>query len=219
MPPFDAAAARSYVDGPPRQVPGFAGLHRMMSMLLAESAPRNARVLVLGAGGGLELKTLADDHPGWSFDGVDPSADMLEVAKHTVAPHIDRVRLHPGYIDSAPLGPFDAATCLLTFHFIPVDQRLPTLTQIKRRMKAGAPLVLAHISFPQSEPERSRWITRHVTFSGLHTANLESAREAISTRLTILAPEQEEAMLREAGFTDVSLFYAGLSFRGWVSYA
>ena len=41
----------------------------------------------------------------------------------------------------------------------------------------------------------------------------------IATRLTILAPEEEEAMLRAAGFTGVSLFYAGLSFRGWVAYA
>ena len=28
-----------------------------------------------------------------------------------------------------------------------------------------------------------------------------------------------EASLREAGFSNVSLFYAGLSFRGWVGYA
>lgn len=48
---------------------------------------------------------------------------------------------------------------------------------------------------------------------------MASAREAIATRLTILSPEEDEAMLREAGFTEVSLFYAGLSFRGWVGYA
>ena len=47
----------------------------------------------------------------------------------------------------------------------------------------------------------------------------ESARQAIGTKLTILAPEDEEAMLREAGFSDVGLFYAGFSFRGWVAYA
>ncbi|RYE53695.1 MAG: methyltransferase, partial [Hyphomicrobiales bacterium] len=38
-------------------------------------------------------------------------------------------------------------------------------------------------------------------------------------RLTILPPEEEEAMLREAGFTDISLFYSAFSFRGWVAYA
>jgi tRNA (cmo5U34)-methyltransferase len=82
--------------------------------------------------------------------------------------------------------------------------------------------VTAHISFPQTEPERSIWIARHVAFGapdGTDPVRLESSRQAIATRLSILAPEEEEAMLREAGFSNVGLFYAGLSFRGWVSYA
>ena len=43
------------------------------TMLLAERVPEDGRLLVVGAGGGLELKSLADEHPGWTFDGVDPS--------------------------------------------------------------------------------------------------------------------------------------------------
>jgi tRNA (cmo5U34)-methyltransferase len=219
---FGNHASSAYAEGPPRHVPGYATLHRMVSMLLAEQTPANGRVLVLGAGGGLELKALADAHPGWSFDGVDPSADMLELAREAVDPHIERIGLHHGYIDAAPDGPFDAATSLLTFHFIPLDERLDTLHQLHRRLKPGAPLVVAHISFPQAEPERARWIARHVAFGapeGTTAAQLEVSQQAIATRLSILSPHDEEAMLAQAGFTGVSLFYAGLSFRGWVAYA
>ncbi|HTN63756.1 MAG TPA: class I SAM-dependent methyltransferase [Devosia sp.] len=217
--PFNGQHAASYAEGPPRQVPGFAGLHRMMALLLAERTPPDGRVLVLGAGGGLELKALAEAQPGWVFDGVDPSAAMLELAEQMVGPHRERVRLHEGYIESAPDGPFDAATCILTLHFVPREQRLETLRQIRRRLKPGAPFVVAHISFSQAEPERSLWIARHVAFGGTDPAHAESARQAIGSRLSILAPEEEEAMLEEAGFGSVSLFYAGLSFRGWVAYA
>lgn len=217
--PFRGDHAKSYAQGPYRLVPGLDGLHRMMSQLLAERVPADGRVLVLGAGGGLEIRALAEDHAGWTFDGVDPSADMLLAAERMAEPHMPRVRLHEGYIEDAPEGPFDAATSLLTFHFVPREQRLQTLTQLRRRLKTGAPFVLAHISFAQTEPERSAWIARHVAFGGTEAGKVESARQAIATRLTILAPEEEEAMLRDAGFTGVSLFYAGLGFRGWVSYA
>lgn len=212
----------TYLDGPPRQVPGFASLHRMVGMLLAESAPADARILVLGAGGGMELRALADAHPGWRFDGVDPAADMLALARDTIGPHRDRVALHHGTIFDAPEGPFDGATSLLTFHFIARPERLATLEALRRRLRPGAPLVIMHVSFSQQEPERSQWIARHVAYgmpAGTDPADLAAARAAIGTRLTILSPQEDEAMLREAGFERLSLFYAGLSFRGWLAYA
>ena len=219
---FGSHASPAYAEGPPRQVPGFASLHRMVSLLLAERVPADGSLLVLGAGGGLELRALADAHAGWTFHGVDPSAAMLELARQAAGPHIGRMSLHEGYVDVAPEGPFDGAVSLLTFHFIPRDERLDTLRQLRRRLKPGAPLLIAHISFSQTEPERSAWIARHVAWSAAADADpaqLEAARQAIGTRLSILAPEEEETMLREAGFAGVSLFYAGLSFRGWVAYA
>lgn len=219
---FTAPTAHSYAEGPPRQVPGFASLHRMTAMLLAERVPEQGHVLVLGAGGGLELRAFADAQARWRFDAVDPSADMLHLARQAVGPHVHRIAFHEGYIADAPGGPFDGASCLLTFHFIPREHRLETLRELRRRLRSGAPLVLAHISFPQAEPERSSWIARHVMFGakdGTGPAQLEQAQQAIGTRLTILAPEEEEAMLVAAGFSGVALFYAGLSFRGWVAYA
>jgi tRNA (cmo5U34)-methyltransferase len=222
LPSFDAHSASSYSEGPPRQVPGYSSLHRMVSLLLAERTPPDGRVLVLGAGGGQELKALAEAHSGWSFDGVDPSPDMLRLAEQVVGPHAARIQLHEGYIDDAPEGPFDAATSILTFHFIPHDQRLETVNQVRRRLKIGAPFVLVHLSFPQTEPERSLWIARHVVYglsNGTDPAHAESARQAISSRLTILSPEEEVTMLGHAGFSNVSLFYAGLSIKGWVAYA
>ena len=215
---FGAGHASTYAAGTPRKVPGFDGLHAMTSQLLAERVPENGKILVLGAGGGLELKSLADTHPGWSFDGVDPSSDMLAAARETIGAHAARVHLYEGYIEDAPDGPFDGAVCLLTFHFIGRENRLETLGHIRRRLVPGAPFVLAHISFAQTEPERSQWIARHIAFGG-GDPHSQAAQTAIATKLTILAPEQEEAMLAEAGFTDIALFYAGLSFRGWVCYA
>jgi tRNA (cmo5U34)-methyltransferase len=130
--------------------------------------------------------------------------------------------LHRGYIDDAPAGPFDAATCLLTLHFVAPEERRRTLAAVRRRLKPGAPFVVAHLSVPQGEGERTRWLSRYAAFavaSGVAPEHMANARAAIDAQLTILTPEQDEALLREAGFADVALFYAGLAFRGWVAYA
>ncbi|WP_332686457.1 class I SAM-dependent methyltransferase [Bosea sp. (in: a-proteobacteria)] len=221
--PFsDPDAVARYAEGPPRFVPGFYDLHRMTGILLAERAPADARVLVLGAGGGLELKALAQAYRGWAFDGVDPAAEMLKLAGQTLGPLGARVRLHKGYIEDAPEGPFDAATCLLTLHFLAPEERQRTASEIRRRLRPGAPFVAAHASFPQSESERGLWLSRYAAFAsaaGADPAKAENARAAVEAHLDLLSPEQDEAILRAAGFSEVSLFYTGFSFRGWVAYA
>jgi len=156
----DPLAVARYAEGPVKQVPGFLALQQMAALLLAEAVPDDGRVLVLGAGGGLELKVFADAHAGWRFVGVDPSAPMLALAQATLGPQAGRVDLHEGYVDSAPSGPFDAATCLLTLHFLAADERLHTLKELRRRLKPGAPLVVAHHSFAQTAREKKRWLDR-----------------------------------------------------------
>ncbi len=37
-------------------------------------------------------------------------------------------------------------------------------------------------------------------------------------QLPVLSPDRDEALLREAGFSGVELFYAAFRFRGWVGY-
>jgi tRNA (cmo5U34)-methyltransferase len=221
--PFsDPAAVARYAEGPPRFVPGFADLHKMTGILLAEHAPADARVLVLGAGGGLELKALAQAHPGWSFDGVDPAPEMLKLALRTLGPLASRVRLHEGIVDIAPGGPFDAAVCLLTLHFLPRDERQRTVAEIRRRLRPGAPFVVAHSSFPQGEGERDRWLSRYAAFavaSGADSTQTAKMQAAVKAHLSLYDPEDDEEILRDAGFSDVTLFYAAFTWRGWVARA
>ena len=218
----DPAAVARYLDGPRHFVPGLADLHRMTAILLAERAPADARVLVLGAGGGLELKALAEAHPGWSFVGVDPSGPMLALAAQTLGPLAARVELVQGYIEDAPPGPFDAATCLLTLHFLGPAERCRTACDIRRRLKSGGPFVAAHGSFPQGKGERARWLSRYAAFavaSGIDPQKANAARTAVETSVSMLGPEQDRAILHDAGFSDVELFFAAFTWRGWIAYA
>ncbi|QRZ12947.1 class I SAM-dependent methyltransferase [Paracoccus methylovorus] len=214
--------AASYAARVARHVPGLKDLHRMAGLLLAERVPEAGRVLVLGAGGGLELRAFARAYPGWRFDGVDPSAGMIRQARDTLGQDDDRVTFHQGYIDDAPEGPFDGATCLLTLHFLPREERLRTLRQLHRRLRPAALFVMAHHSFPQADGLQDLWLRRNAAWlvsGGVPEAQAMAGMATMKERLPVLAPEEDAALLAAAGFREVQLFYAALTFKGWIAWA
>lgn len=222
MSPFSRPdAVSSHAERTARLVPGLHDLHRMTGLLLAERVPADGQVLVLGAGGGLELRALAEMQSGWRFDGVDPSPKMLRQATATPGALASRVKLHEGYIDEAPDGPFDGALCLLTLHFLPEAERLRTVRAVRQRLRPGAPFVVAHHSFPNTELEIDRWLARNAAFaiaSGVPAAQAANSIPSMRERLPVLSPDQDVAILRDAGFRNVELFHAGFTFKGWVGY-
>jgi tRNA (cmo5U34)-methyltransferase len=218
----DPKAIAQYADVARRFVPGLADLHRMTGLLLAERAPKDARVLVLGAGGGLELEALSEAYPDWKFVGVDPSEQMLALARQTLGSSAARAEFVHGYIDDASFGLFDAATCLLTLHFLDPVERRRTACEIRRRLKPGAPFVAAHSSFAQGTGERGLWLSRYAAYalaSGADPDRVNKARTAVEASVQMLSPEQDEEILRKAGFSEVSLFFAAFTWRWWIAHA
>jgi len=218
----DSKAIVGYAENAIRRVPGLNDIHRMSALLLAERTPPDGRVLVVGAGGGMELKFFAQSFPDWQLDGVDPSAEMLTLAKTNLEPLVSRIQLHQGYIEAAPTGPFDAACCLLTLHFTTEAERYRTLCEIHARLKSGGAFVAMHYSISQNRAERDLWLSRCAAFAVLSGVDPEQAKAttaALGKQLPILAPEQDEELMRKAGFSDINTFYVGLAFRGWVAHA
>src|SRR3546814_444007 len=218
---FDPSTASSYAEMAERNVPALRELHRMVSLLVGEKTPNDGKVLVLGAGGGLELSAMARLNPGWHFVGVDPSPPMLAQARAQTQEFANRISLHEGYIEDAPRGPFDSATCLLTLHFLSREERVHTLRNICQRLRPGAPFVIVHYSFPNDDSSNAKWLRRFATYiatSDGRDAGTGITVEARKDRLPVFSPAADVVTLLEAGFSKLELFYAALTFRGWVAY-
>ena len=147
---------------------------------------------------------------------------MLDLVRQAMGPSVQRATLVQGYVDDAPAGPFDGTTCLLTLHFVALPDRLPTLRAVRARMVPGAPFVCAHFSVPGDAAERQLWFARYAAFSERSGMDGERARAGaakVAAELPVLTPEEDEALLVQAGFDQVRPFYLGFTFRGWIARA
>ncbi|MBI1359904.1 MAG: methyltransferase domain-containing protein [Alphaproteobacteria bacterium] len=220
----DRDNARNYcAGGPANFMPGFFLMHRLAVQLLSERAADGARVLVLGAGGGFELKAFCEARPGWRYVAVDPAGAMLDQAKEEIGTAASRVEWIEGYIDDAPAGPFDAATCLLTLHMMKDDgTKLAALKETRARLKPGAPFILVDNCVDAAAPDFRRQMDRYSQFaqdSGVAPDFVARARESVESAGTCVSGARNEELLREAGFGTIEGFYTALSWRGWVATA
>lgn len=194
-------------------------LHFLMRLVLADR-PADARVLCVGVGTGAEILSLAKAYPGWSFVGVDPSEEMLAVARRRLeqAGVLDRCELVQGYADDAPDGGFDAAVSLLVAHFIKREDRGAFYAALHERLKPGGRFVSAEISGDIDAPEFPEMLEDWKRVQALMGATPESlAKLGAMMRdvLAVLTPAETEAMWKAGGFRKPVPFFQAFMIRGW----
>lgn len=194
-------------------------LHFLMRLVLDE-LPDDARLLCVGVGTGAEILSLAKDRPGWTFVGVDPSQQMLEVGRSRLeqAGVLDRCDLVPGYVEDVAEHGFDAAIALLVAHFILRADRPAYYGAIHERLKPGGRFVSAEISCKldgEEFPAKLRNWEQVQKLMGATPDTLASLPETLRNVLGIVSPEDTVALWRDAGFTPPIDFFQAFMIRGW----
>ena len=180
--------------------------------------------MVLGAGGGEEILRLGENNPDWSFVGVDTYEPMVALARKRLAetPVGSRARVETTEIEALDDKDFDAATCILTAHFVPDDgAKLAFLEAIRRRMKPGAPLAIVDgvgvAGEPGTELLRRIW-TRHAIRNGV-AEDVAKANSENFRKVAVVSEEREEELLTSAGFERLTPIFRGLLIKGWLAFA
>lgn len=183
-----------------------------------------ARILVVGAGGGEEILRLGLNNPQWSFVGVDTYQPMVELARRRLAetPVGARSQVRTTGIEGLDETDFDAATCILTAHFVADDgAKLAFFKAIRARLKPGAPLAIVDgvgvAGEAQTELLRRIW-TRHAVRNGVAEEVAESNAENFK-KVAVVSEEREEELLTIAGFERLTPIFRGLAIKGWLAFA
>ncbi|REB11129.1 class I SAM-dependent methyltransferase [Sporosarcina sp. BI001-red] len=223
---FDGDTATEYDRGIRRTLPTYDGLVRLANTALRMHAGNDAKVLVVGAGGGNELLEFAEHNPTWKFTAVDPSEPMLKEARAKVEGRFgkERVNFVAGSAVDVPEGTaFGAASCLLVLHFIDsVEEKLALLQEVRRRLKPGAPFVIASMAGDRNDPSfdqlfglwRQSWIDR----SSLSEAQVLEMEKTVRA-LSFVPGDEIEGLLRDAGFGQVTQFFQTTFFCAWMCVA
>lgn len=194
--------------------------------LKAAALPKRAKILVVGAGTGMEIIEFGPLSPDWSFHGVDPSANMLDLARRKIAEKEigNKINLAQGYVDDLiDKEGFDGATCILVMHFLKDDgAKLDLLKSINRRLKHGAPLVLVDgcgTRGSRAFKENLKAWKQYPVMHGLKLDYVEKAFSKTIMKMVQFVPESRILeLLKEAGFTNVFKYYSGFLYSGWTAY-
>lgn len=173
----------------------------------------NLDLLVVGAGGGMEIERFLPGNPGWRLTGVDPSQDMLALAQARAESlgAQERVELVRGTIDDLPAERrFDAAACLFVLHFLPDDGKLALLRGIAGRLRPEAPLLVASGARVDDRGLRDDFLgawQQHGELMGLPAERMAAIIAQLMTQQPNMATEADYAhLLRTAGYQLVAPF-------------
>lgn len=75
---FSKEASQSYDERNSKLAPISDSMHFLIRLVLKD-LPSRSRILCVGVGTGAEILSLSKAFPEWTFFGLDPSAEMLEV--------------------------------------------------------------------------------------------------------------------------------------------
>lgn len=219
---FNHDLAAEYEKGIRRTLPSYDAMLSLTQTFFQSALPDESTFIVVGAGSGNEISKLAEQKPHWSFVGVDPAEAMLHFAKERLKPLPNNITLLHGTLleTELPVTQFDAATCILVLHFIEsYDDKLATLKAISQHLKPGAPFVLVskygQLDSPETELQfdlwRAYWL-QHTKLTSEQVTDMEQSIRALS----FMSEEEILSLLQEAGFIQISRFFATTLFGGWI---
>ncbi len=203
-------------------IPGYLSSFRQALALLQGRLAPDAHVLVVGAGTGIEIVTLKTAEPEWRCTGVDPSEQMIDIARRRVAEAgLDQVEIRHGYVDDLEESDFSAATCFNVMHFLPDDgAKQGLLESIARRLEPGAPLVLFDLHGDRSTPEGAEQYAawrRYWEIRGMEAEARESFEAELEAGIHWVSEQRILELLAGTGFVEVQRFFRGLLYGGWIA--
>jgi tRNA (cmo5U34)-methyltransferase len=216
---FDASVVRVFEDMIGRSVPGYTTLLSMLPVLAREFVSKQSRCYDLGCS--LGAATLAMQQgikeQGVEIVAIDNSASMVDKCRSLTSEHRTQTSVH---VEQADICEFEISNASLivmnfTLQFIAEDLRENLIKKIHTGLNSGAAFVLSEKIKSNKLSEQSRLTSLHHTFkkaNGYSDLEISQKRTALENVLIAETVEQHIARLKNAGFSEVLVWFQCFNF-------
>ena len=217
---FNDAVVDVFPDMIQRSVPGYGTVVRMSGILSEQYAQEGTHIYDLGCSLGESIRSVETALNGRDCElvGVDNSPAMISKAQE-----IDSgITWHLADVTTLTLERSSVVIMNFTLQFIPIEERLPLLTKIRKAMIPGGLLILSEkLTLPDPDMD-ALMIDLHHDFKrsqGYTDLEIARKRDAIENVLIPETAETHTQRLNEAGFSRSSIWFQCLNFASFIAIA
>lgn len=220
---FNEAVVDVFPDMIQRSVPGYGTVVRMTGVLTEQHAKEGTHVYDLGCSLGESIRAaeLAIGDRACQLIGVDNAPAMIEKVREEMHP-LSKIVWHLSDITQMEFKTASVVIMNFTLQFIPINERLTLLKQIRSAMVPGGLLILSEkLTMPDAEMNRLMVELHHDFKRSQGYSDLEIAqkRDAIDNVLIPETAEVHRTRLAQAGFSRSSIWFQCLNFASFIAIA
>ncbi len=216
---FDDSVVKVFEDMIGRSVPGYATLLSMFPVLARTFVTQNSRCYDLGCSLGASTLAIQQgiDVENVDIMAVDNSPAMIEKCRELTSQHRSKARVLVKQADVCELEISNASLVIMNFtlQFIPESQRKSLIKKIYSGLNLGSVFVLSEKVNAKNTIEQSRLTSLHHAFkkaNGYSDLEISQKRSAIENVLIAETVEQHISRLKQAGFSEVLVWFQCFNF-------
>lgn len=214
---FEDERAKSYDNFIQNWIINYQFVIDTLPKLIDIEQPTAKNVLVVGCGTGNELLSLSKYKNNWSITGVDPSPDMVKIAKEKLKQYPEVTIIQDEVNQLSADKKYDVATLFLVLHFMKDDGTKKALLQnIFDKLEQGATFLLLDIFGAEDEFASNLKLLEKLLPAEVEGMIIKDRIASMPERIFPISEERLSALLQEVGFSKLIRFFQSAIYGGWI---
>lgn len=216
---FENERAQRYDELIVKAIPSYEFIMSSMPLFLSKNVhnSNSPKLLVAGCGSGNEMKEFLQGDKSWQITGIDPSPDMIGIARKKLRSFGD-FKLIVGQIKGLPeSSKFDAATLSLVLHFLADNgAKQMLLKDISNRLKKGAPLIIVDMFGEREKIREQLDLLSTLLAPHFDSQFIKERSQRMLEEINYIPEIRFRELLKATGFSEPLRYHQSLMYGAWI---